>query len=110
MSSIPTIKKGDLLPIYRAILRDPNGTIAPLAGASSVLFSMRHMDTGEVKVYRKAASIVSAVTGEVSYSWAAGDTDTPGVYEIEWVAIYLGSKPMTYPGDGFNQIEIAEGI
>lgn len=110
MSSIPTIKKGDLLPIYRAILRDPGGAVAPLAGASSVLFSMRNVETGQVKISRKAATIVSTSTGEVSYSWAAGDTDTAGTYEIEWVAIYLGSKPMTYPGDGFNQIEIVEGI
>lgn len=110
MSTVPSIKKGDLLPIFRATLRDPSGQPAALAGATSVLFSMRNSETGAVKVSRRAATIVNTSTGEVSYSWQSGDTDTVGLFDIEWVAVYVGNKPMTYPGEGFNQIQISEGI
>lgn len=110
MSVVPTIKQGNLLPTLRAILRDPSGTPAPLAGAIGVYFSMKNESTGETVLYREAGTVINAATGEVSYQWKLGETDIPGSYVTEWVVIYPGPLPMTYPGDGFNSIVIAEGI
>lgn len=110
MSVVPTIKQGNLLPTLRAILRDPGGTPAPLAGAVGVFFSMKNEGTGAVTLYREPASIVNPATGEVEYAWKVGETDIAGSYNTEWVVVYPGPKPMTYPGDGFNSVVIAEGI
>lgn len=110
MSVVPTIKQGNLLPTYRAILRDPAGTPAPLGGATGVFFSMMSEETGETVLYREPATVVNPATGEVAYQWKAGETDDPGTYVTEWVVIYPGPLPMTYPGDGFNSIVISPGI
>lgn len=110
MTVVPTIKQGDLLPTFRAILRDPSGTPAPLASAIAVYFSMMSESTNETVLYREPATVVNTATGEVAYQWKVGETDVPGTYITEWVVIYPGPAPMTYPGDGFNSIVIAAGI
>lgn len=110
MTVVPTIKQGNLLPNLRAILRDPSGSPAPLASATGVYLSMMNESTGETVLYRELATVVNAATGEVAYQWKLGETDVPGTYVTEWVVIYPGPAPMTYPGDGFNSIVIAPGI
>lgn len=119
-----TIKKGDLLPELEATLKDGAGTAIDLTarGGGTVRFHMRLRDSGEptddpspsraetIKV-DAPATVVTAASGEVKYSWVAGDTDTAGDYfgefEITWAT---GSLPQRIPSDGHLEILVMENI
>ena len=107
-----TIKKGDLLPELEATLKDGSDTAIDLTGrgGATVRFHMRATGTLTTKV-DAAATIVTAASGEVKYTWVAADTDTAGTYfgefEITWVT---GSKLQRVPNDGHIEILVAENI
>lgn len=100
------IKRGDLLPIITATLQDATGAAVDLTGAASVKFILRQVSGGTPKV-SAAAVVVSAIAGQVSYTWAGTDTDTEGVYYAEWQVTWTaGSKPQTYPNDGHQVVKV----
>lgn len=76
------IKKNDTLPYYTFQIRDENGAV-DLTGAT-VLFTMQNLVTGVNKILSKSAVLSTNITGGVIYKWAAGDTDVPGEYGIEF--------------------------
>lgn len=91
-----TVKQGDRLPDVEAVLRDRDG-IVDLTTALSVAFHMSQR--GGTKTVNGAGSVTDAAGGAVRYQWAAGDTDTPGVYLTEWEVTFPGPKTMTFPND-----------
>jgi hypothetical protein len=88
-----SIPQDTLLPILTATLTDDTGPIN-LTGAT-VKFQMRLPGSTVLKVNTNA-QIVAAVAGQVSYSWQATDTDTPGVY-IGWFLVTYGAAPLMAP-------------
>jgi hypothetical protein len=92
---------GDTTVTYSAILQAKNtsGVMVPkdLSGLS-VTFSMVNAATGTVKVNNAAATIVTAASGIVSYDFAAGDVDTPGVYWGSFT-VTQSSETNTYPAN-----------
>jgi hypothetical protein len=104
------IKKGDLLPAIVATLKDANGPV-DLTG-TTVKFILRKVGATATKVNATAAIDGDQVNnkGKVSYTWVGTDTDTAGVYEAEWQATFTGSKPMTFPNDGYNVIRITDDL
>jgi len=109
------IKQNDRRPALRAILKlknsvyvaevlapggssgDGTGTALDLSDAS-VDFIMYDLVTGTEKV-NADATIVTATSGLVQYSWAAGDTDTVGTYYGEFEITYADSTTLTCPND-----------
>jgi hypothetical protein len=71
--------KHDRLTQLYAVLQDGSGKAIDLLG-QSILFYMVYADTKIVKVNGKAASIVDAELGEVSYTWEAADVDEVGKF------------------------------
>ena len=101
------IKENDRSPSYQDTLTSGGGAV-DLTGAS-VKFLMRDREeTEDIKV-DASATIVDADTGVVRYDWAAGDTDTPGVYIAEWEVTLLGKKS-SYPGDRYLLIRVLPEI
>lgn len=98
-----TQKKGSTLPALKMQLLDSDGCPVNLTGAT-VKFRMG-VNPGSPKVDANA-TIVDATTGIVSYSWAAGDVDTVGTYNGEWVATYAGSNVQIVPSSGFVRVII----
>lgn len=100
-----TIKKSDRLPALVDTLREPNGSVADLTGAT-VRFIMRGPTTKSGN-----GSIVGAATlGQARYDWASGDTDTPGLYIGEWEVTYSGSRKETYPNGQYLGIRVLEDL
>lgn len=100
------LKKDDLLPQLRAVLRSPDGLPVDLTNASSVTFSMLD-GAGVAKINAAAATVVDAVRGIVQYAWTGTDTDTAGSYHGEFVATFPGGLTITYPNFRAFEIKIS---
>lgn len=84
-----------------AVLRDANGDKIDLTGVT-VDFEMRVANTGAVKVAFSAAipdGDQTANTGLVTYSWAALDVDTAGLFHA-YFRRTVGGKFIHHPHDG----------
>jgi hypothetical protein len=106
-----TIKRGDTDPsiIVQALYPDPSNPSSmipwPIPGGSAAKFTMRDSAdfaartrtsfAGAAKVHA-TASIDDAANGIMSYGWAAGDTDTDGLFRGEF-EVTSGAETRTFP-------------
>lgn len=97
------IKAGDAFPSFLAALQDGRAGIS-LVGAT-VQFRLTAYGSTVLRFIRNAV-IVDPVARTVRYDWQAGDTNTPGFYQGEFV-VTNGGQTMTYPADGYYVIEVA---
>jgi hypothetical protein len=97
------LKVGDLLPRYRARLKNARNLPLDLTSAISVRFKMR-LAGGLVKVDAPAA-FVDRPTGEVEYLWTGTDTNTAGDFETLFEIVWPGGK-QTIPASGFGRVKI----
>ena len=102
------IKQNDTKPIISATLINVDGSVANLTGAS-IAFKMRK--SGETSsTVDSSATIASASTGEVAYSWIASNTQTVGSYEGEFQVTYADGGIQTFPNSRYIEIEIVDDI
>lgn len=102
------IKRGDLLPELNAVLQDAIGPVN-LAGAT-VRFHMRVPgSTGTAKV-GTAATVVTAATGAVKYTWTGTDTDTVGRYYGEFEVTWGDARKQTFPNNAQLIIEVTSDL
>jgi hypothetical protein len=103
-----TIKRNDTLPRLRATLTingaPVNFSSGEFAGAT-VRFHMVDAFTNAV-IVNAPASIVDAANGVVEYTWTAADTAVAGQYNAEFQVTQTSGKIMTFPNDGYIQIQI----
>ncbi len=108
------IKQHDTRPKYRATLvEDPQiagGTPVDLTNATAVKFIMAE-SPNPAKV-DAAAAFIDKVNGIVEYSWdgVAGDTDTPGTYEVEWEVTWADGGVQTFPNADYGSIEVVADL
>jgi hypothetical protein len=100
------INSGDLLPAISGILTRDDGTSVNLTGAS-VHFVLRAFGDDAPKVNGVATIVGNASLGQVTYFWAAGDTDTPGSYDGAWVVTFPDSTRQTFPTGDYLEVEVA---
>jgi hypothetical protein len=105
MATAFPLKVGDLLPLYRARLKDAAGAPLDLTSAVSVTFRMRAVGASTVKV-NAAGAIVDAANGIVEYAWTGTDTDTAGHFDTLFLITWPGTKPQTVPPSGFGLVKI----
>lgn len=101
------IKKNDTVPVLEAILKDSDGVVVDVTGAS-IRFHMATIG-GTLKV-DDTGSVVDGSAGHVRYEWIAADTDTAGTYLAEWEVTYPNSTIETFPSDGYFEIEILSDL
>lgn len=104
------IKQGDRLPVLDATITKADGTALDLSTALSITFRMRNVNarpTGAF-VVEAPATIVDAVSGRVRYSWASGDSNTPGQYAGEFVVVFPGPLQQTVPTSGYLSIVVVD--
>ncbi len=100
-------KENDTGSSFQKTLEDENGAAVDVTGAT-VRFTMTSALDGTVKISEAAATIDDAVNGLVSYTWAAGDLDTPGDYFGEFEVTFSGGDVQTFPNDGHLKIRVTE--
>ncbi len=93
-----TLARGDRLPTYRTTLRDGSAPV-DLTG-TTVRFRMWREGAATNKV-DAPMTLVDAAGGVVDYAWAAGDTDTVGVYRTEVEVTFADGRQRTWEGDTF---------
>lgn len=99
-----SIKQDSLFPsiLVRLTSKDqPDGI--DLTDAQSVNFIMA--EDFETPKVNAPVTVRDAVHGEVEYFWVAGDTDTFGMFKVEF-AVDWGTGPEYFPNPGFKVIEI----
>ncbi len=96
------IKRGDLLPVFTATLKDANGNPVDLTG-TTVKFIMRFVGATTAKVNAAAAVDPDQVNnkGKVTYAWTGTDTNTGGIVEAECPVTFPGGKTETFPSDRY---------
>ena len=96
------IKKNDLQPYYysTAMTKDSSGTTVINLSGATIYCTMKSSD-GTVKINRQTTgiSITDAAAGEFEYRWQSGDTDTVGVYNIEFEINPASGGKFTIPAD-----------
>lgn len=105
MSRDYVYSKGDTKPPVKGTIEDDSGAY-DLSGGE-VRFYMRNEDTGELKIDGRVANIVDAANGEVEYELQDGDTDTVGLFEAWFVAVFSDGE-LTAPNAGNKPIEVTE--
>lgn len=96
------IKRGDRRPPIEATL-SVEGAAVDLTEAGAVRFHMAPEVNGD-------AEVVDAVTGQVRYSWAAGDTDNAGLFDAEFEIEWADGEIQTVPNDGYIRILVSEDV
>lgn len=108
MSGPFIIKQGDTSPSIAYTLYRPDGVTAEILTGSTVKFVMASEDSiGTAKV-KADAVVVDAITGEVRYDWATGDTDTFGGFVAEWEVTRADGSIETFPNGGYVPIAIIQ--
>ena len=102
-----TIKRGDTRHAIKAVLKDASGAPVDLTGCE-VKFHMAPLN--RPAVISRAAHIQDAVTGEVWFVWASGETDIAGVYRAEMEVTYQDGRKETFPNDGYISIQILNDL
>lgn len=117
MAQPPTrLKRGDLSPIFDAVLRDRDGDPIDLLGATA-RFLMRDSTDRVNVVIAAAATIVNPLApvgdpdrGRVTYTWAAGQTDQPGKFDAEVEITFAGGIVETFPNVDYHSVVIQDDI
>lgn len=109
------LSTNDIQPYYRVTVKDSDGALIDLTGAS-IVCTMKDSATGAVKINRQSAGIVIASQttnkGEFEYRWQSGDTGTAGSYYIEFEVTPASGGKFTLPGpaEGPAQVIVVAGL
>ena len=104
-----TIKRNDTKKAIDGILK-ANTTVVNLTQCTVKFIMALSTKKNAVPKVSKAASIVDATAGTVSYQWVVGDLDTTGVYNAEWEVTFLDGKIATFPDDGYLTVNVVADL
>ena len=103
------IKQNDTSPSLRAILKDGDGVVIDLTGAT-VRFHMKPVGTTTASIDSSATVINPSTSGIVQYDWDNGDTDTVGSYKAEFEVTFAGGAVETFPNNDYISVIVKAEI
>lgn len=103
------VKQNDVRPTLDYQLRDGNGAVVDLTGAS-VKFMMYLPGAASPKVNAAGTIIGAATNGQVRYTWTGTDTDTIGDYIAEFQVTFSGGFVETFPNWEHLKVRILDDI
>jgi len=103
-----TIKQGDILPVLTYSVVTDAGAAVNLTTATGVKFVMRAI-TATAPTTNATATVVTAATGAVSYSFTGIDSATAGHYQGQFIVTWPAGQ-QAFPTTGYLDISIEENI
>lgn len=91
-----TVKRHDFGQTILFTFKDADGEAMDLTGYTSAKAFMTRMAASSPTINGESFTVITAATGECSYTWQDGDTDTSGEYKLEF-EVELPGKRVTYP-------------
>lgn len=101
------IKQIDRLPVLDCYIQDGNGDYVDLSSTTNTFVYKPYFSGVPVT---GSATIISATSGYLRYSWGVTDVATPGLYMGEWRTEFSDGRQSTFPNDGFIVFEIQPRI
>lgn len=100
------MKANDLEPALDLLLTS-NGAPVDLSGTSEIKFKLTNIETNVRTTDRTVVADTDQVTNKgrldlSSMAWQAGETDTPGIWRIEFQCIWSGGRAITFPQGGYK--------
>lgn len=104
----------DLQPEYKVTVTDSTGGAIDLTGAE-IRTTMRLSRSTTIKIDRSTViNLSSASGGKFEYQWQSSDSDTTGIYDIEFeITPASGGKftvPNRTPTEGVAKVRILAGL
>lgn len=92
------IKKDDLQPYYNGRATSGDNIAINITGAT-IYCTMKNRRTKSIKINRQTSGINLdlAASGDFSYRWVSGDTNTVGQYDIEFEINPSSGGKFTFP-------------
>ena len=109
MTDTFTIKQNDLEPPLRVQLLDDETPLTNLATASAIRCIITTRDK-LTEVADRAMSVTDSANGWVEMTLIAGDTDTIGRYIFEIEVMWPGSRPQTFPANGYGRFVVTDDL
>ncbi len=111
MTLVVNIKQGDLFPDIETVVRDENGAVVDLTGATVKFYMRRSREPASVKINNADGVLVDGPGGRIKYPPTGSDTDTPATYEAEFRVFPTGgADPFRVPTTGYIIVEIEAKI
>ena len=102
------VKQNDTSPKLAATLKDGNGQVVDVTGAS-VRFHMAKLNSSTV-ITDASATVTNGSAGTVEYAWTASDTASIGTFRGESEVTFPTGLIETYPNSGYISIQITDDI
>ena len=102
------VKQNDTSPKLAATLKDENGQIVHVTGAS-VKFHMAKLSNSSV-ITDASATVTNGSAGKVEYAWSASDTASIGTFRGEFEVTFPTGLVETYPNSEYISIQITDDI
>jgi len=102
------VKQNDTSPKLAATLKDGNGQVVDVTGAS-VRFHMAKLNSSTV-ITDASATVTNGSAGTVEYAWTASDTASIGTFRGEFEVTFPTGLIETYPNSGYISIQITDDI
>ena len=102
------IKRNDTSPIFRVILKDPDGVPVDITGNLGVRFHL--FKKNGTQVVDAAATVNVAADGDVQYEWIAADTSESGTFDAEFEVTYSDGSVETFPNYGYEKVHIDKDL
>lgn len=94
----------DLQPVYPVTVVNSSGIAIDITG-STIRTTMRLENSTTIAINRSTAGITltDATAGAFTYQWQAGDTDSTGLYDIEFETTPAAGGKFTLPNPTLSQ-------
>jgi len=102
------VKQNDTSPKLAATLKDGNGQVVDVTGAS-VRFHMARMNSNTA-VVDAAGTVTNGGAGAVEYAWTPSNTANVGTYRGEFEVTFPSGLVETYPNAGYVSIQVTDDI